>query len=60
MLRGLSAASRAYRVGRSLFEGDASPLAVDEAAFAAVTPAQAQSAARKYLVPGDMLLVVTP
>jgi predicted Zn-dependent peptidase len=60
MLRGLSAASRAYRVGRSLFEGDASPLAVDEAAFAAVTPAQAQSAARKYLVPEDMLLVVTP
>ncbi len=40
MLRGLSAASRAYRVGRALFEGPGSPLAVDDAAFAAVTPEQ--------------------
>ncbi|MDX2438288.1 MAG: insulinase family protein, partial [Acidobacteriota bacterium] len=29
MLRGLSAASRAYRVGRAVFEGPASPLAID-------------------------------
>jgi predicted Zn-dependent peptidase len=60
MLRGLSAASRAYRVGRALFEGDGSPLAVNEAAYAAVTPEQVQAAARKYLVADDMLLVVTP
>jgi predicted Zn-dependent peptidase len=60
MLRGLSAASRAYRVGRALFEGDSSPLAVDEAAYAAVTPAQVQAAAKKYLVAEEMLLVVTP
>lgn len=60
MLRGLSAASRAYRVGRALFEGDSSPLAVGEEAYAAVTPAQVQAAAKKYLVPDEMLLVVTP
>jgi len=60
MLRGLSAASRAYRVGRALFEGDSSPLAVDEAAFTAVTPAQVQAAAKKYLVAEEMLLVVNP
>ena len=60
MLRGLSAASRAYRVGRAIFEGPGSPLAVDEAASAAVTPAQVQAAVRKYLVPGEMLVVVTP
>ncbi len=60
MLRGLSAASRAYRVGRALFEGPSSPLAVDEAAYATVTPAQVQAAATKYLVAEEMLLVVTP
>ena len=60
MLRGLSAASRAYRVGRALFEGPGSPLAVDDAAYAAVTPEQVQSVVRKYLVPDEMLLVVTP
>ena len=60
MLRGLSAASRAYRVGRALFEGDGSPLAVGEAAYAAVTPAQVQAVARKYLVPEEMVLVITP
>jgi predicted Zn-dependent peptidase len=60
MLRGLSAASRAYRVGRALFEGAGSPLAVDEAAYAAVTPQQVQIVARRYLVPDKMLLVVTP
>jgi predicted Zn-dependent peptidase len=60
MLRGLSAASRAYRVGRALFEGPGSPLAVDEAAYAAVTPEQVQSVVRRYLVPETMLLVVTP
>ena len=60
MLRGLSAASRAYRVGRALFEGPGSPLAVDDAAYAAVTPEQVQMAARRYLVPDEMLLVVTP
>ena len=60
MLRGLSAASRAYRVGRALFEGPGSPLAVDDAAYAAVTPKQVLVAARRYLVPDKMLLVVTP
>jgi predicted Zn-dependent peptidase len=60
MLRGLSAASRAYRVGRALFEGPGSPLAVDDAAYAAVTPEQVQLVVRRYLVPEEMLLVVTP
>jgi predicted Zn-dependent peptidase len=60
MLRGLSAASRAYRVGRALFEGPGSPLAVDDDAYAAVTPEQVRSAARTYLVAEEMLLVVTP
>jgi predicted Zn-dependent peptidase len=60
MLRGLSAASRAYRVGRAIFEGPASPLAVDEADYAAVTPAQIQAVVKKYLVPDEMSMVVTP
>jgi predicted Zn-dependent peptidase len=60
MLRGLSAASRAYRVGRALFEGPGSPLAVDDTAYAAVTPEQVLMAARRHLVPDKMLLVVTP
>jgi predicted Zn-dependent peptidase len=60
MLRGLSAASRAYRVGRALFEGPGSPLAVDDSAYAAVTPEQVQSVVRRYLAPDEMLLVVTP
>jgi predicted Zn-dependent peptidase len=60
MLRGLSAASRAYRVGRALFEGPGSPLAVDDAAYASVTPEQIQRVVRTYLVADEMLLVVTP
>ncbi len=60
MLRGLSAASRAYRVGRALFEGPGSPLAVDDAAYAGVTPEQVQLVVRRYLLPEEMLLVVTP
>jgi predicted Zn-dependent peptidase len=60
MLRGLSAASRAYRVGRAIFEGPGSPLAIDESAYAAVTPQQIQSVVRTYLVPNEMLLVITP
>jgi len=60
MLRGLSAASRAYRVGRALFEGPGSPLAVDDEAYAAVTPNQVQSVVLEYLSPEEMLLVVTP
>jgi zinc protease len=60
MLRGLSAASRAYRLGRALFEGPGSPLAVDKTGYAAVTPDQLRSVARKYLAPDEMLLVVTP
>jgi predicted Zn-dependent peptidase len=60
MLRGLSAASRAYRVGRALFEGPGSPLAVDDVAYAAVTPEQVQLVVREYIVPEKMLLVVTP
>jgi predicted Zn-dependent peptidase len=60
MLRGLSAASRAYRVGRALFEGPGSPLAVDDAAYVSVTPDQIQRVVRKYLVVKDMLLITTP
>ena len=60
MLRGLSAASRAYRVGRAIFEGPASPLAIDDAAYAAVTPAQVKDVVEKYLVPEQMIMVVTP
>jgi len=60
MLRGLSAASRAYRLGRALFEGAASPLLVDEEAYAAVTPEQVRAAVAKHLDPEQMLLVVTP
>jgi predicted Zn-dependent peptidase len=60
MLRGLSAASRAYRVGRALFEGPGSPLAIDEASYAAVTPEQVRQAVSKYLVAGEMMLIVTP
>ncbi len=60
MLRGLSAASRAYRVGRALFEGPGSTLTVDDGAYAAVTPKQVQSVVQKYLVPEEMLRVVTP
>jgi predicted Zn-dependent peptidase len=60
MLRGLSAASRAYRVGRALFEGPGSPLVVDETDYAAVTPDQLQSVVRRYLAPDKMLRVVTP
>jgi zinc protease len=60
MLRTLSAASRAYRLGRALFEGPGSPLLVDDAAYAAVTPGQVQAAVNRYLNPQKMLLVVTP
>ncbi len=60
MLRTLSAASRAYRVGRALFEGPGSPLAVDEARLSAVSPAEVQAAAREYLVADDMTLVISP
>jgi predicted Zn-dependent peptidase len=60
MLRGLSAASRAYRVGRALFEGPGSPLALSEREFAAVTPEEVRAVVRRYLVPDEMLLVVTP
>jgi len=60
MLRGLSAASRAYRVGRALFEGPGSPLAIDEASYAAVTPEQVRQAVSRYLVADEMLLIVTP
>ncbi|MGD9252929.1 MAG: insulinase family protein [Holophagae bacterium] len=59
MLRGLSAASRAYRVGRALFEGDESPLALQGDGLESVTPEQVRAAAERYLVPGEMLLVVT-
>jgi predicted Zn-dependent peptidase len=60
MLRSLSAASRAYRVGRAVFEGDASPLAIDEAAYASVSPEQVREVVQKYLVLDEMNLVVTP
>ena len=60
MLRGLSAASRAYRLGRALFEGPGSPLLVDEGVYGAVTPEQVRAAVAKYLDAKQMLLVVTP
>jgi len=60
MLRTLSAASRAYRLGRTLFEGPGSPLLVDDAAYAAVTPEEVQAVVKRYLDPEKMLLVVTP
>ncbi len=60
MLRTLSAASRAYRLGRALFEGSESPLLIDDAAFSAVTPEQVQAVVQKYLDPDGMLLVITP
>lgn len=60
MLRGLSAASRAYRLGRRLFEGPTSPIGIDEEAIARVTPAQALAAAEKYLDPARFTLVVAP
>ena len=60
MLRSLSAASRAYRLGRALFEGPESPLLVDEAAYAAVTPEQVQAAVATYLNPEQMVLVIAP
>jgi predicted Zn-dependent peptidase len=60
MLRGLSAASRAYRVGRALFEGPGSPLAIDDFGYSAVTPEQVRQAVSRYLVADDMLLIVTP
>jgi zinc protease len=59
MLRGLSAASRAYRVGRALFEGEGSPLAVQGDSLDSVTPEQVRAVAERYLVPDQMLLVVT-
>jgi predicted Zn-dependent peptidase len=59
MLRSLTAASRAYRVGRVLFEGPASTLAIDNEALAAVTPEQVQAAAATYLDPEEMILVVS-
>ena len=60
MLRTLDAAARAYRVGRALLEGDASPLLVDDAARARVTPADVTRAAKRYLAPDGFLLVVAP
>ncbi len=60
MLRSLSAASRAYRLGRALFEGPESPLLVDEEAYAAVTPEEVQAAVATYLDPQKMLLVIAP
>ncbi|MDQ7086379.1 MAG: insulinase family protein [Acidobacteriota bacterium] len=60
MLRGLSAASRAYRLGRRLFEGPSSTLDVAGADFAAVGAEQVRAAARKYLDPDRMLFVVAP
>jgi predicted Zn-dependent peptidase len=60
MLRSLSAASRAYRLGRALFEGPESPLMVDEEAYAAVTQEQVQAAVVAYLNPEQMVLVIAP
>ncbi len=60
MLRSLSAASRAYRVGRVLFEGPDSELLIDDAQYARVTPEEVQRAMKKYFVPAKMLLVVAP
>ncbi len=59
MLRGLSAASRAYRLGRAIFEGDGSPLEVSSADRSAVTAKQVQDAVAKYLGLEEMLLVIS-
>ena len=58
MLRGLSAASRAYRLGRAIFEGEGSTLRVSSAERAAVTPQEVQNAAKRYLNLDEMELVV--
>ncbi len=60
MLRTLSAAARAYRVGRALLEGEASPLLLDDRARAAVTPADVTRVGRRYLAPDRFVLVVAP
>ncbi len=60
MLRTLDAAARAYRVGRALLEGGASPLLVDDAARGRVTPADVSRVAGRYLAPGGFLVVVAP
>ena len=59
MLRSLSAASRAYRLGRALYEGPASTLRVETADLIAVTQEQVQLAAQRYLGLKDMLLVIS-
>ena len=59
MLRSLSAASRAYRLGRAIFEGPQSPLRVGPAERVAVTPEQVQKAAARYLGIDDLLMVVS-
>ncbi len=60
MLRGLAAASRAYRLGRALFEGEGCPLLVDEAALAAVTPEELRAAAERWLSAGALTRIAAP
>jgi len=60
MLRSLSAASRAYRLGRALFEGEESPLRIPAAEKADVDPEQVQTIAREYFDLDAMHLVVAP
>ena len=58
MLRNLSAASRAYRLGRALFEGPSSPLRFSAAQRAEVSADPVREAPRRYLGMNDMTLVI--
>jgi len=60
MLRSLSAASRAYRLGRALFEGEESPLRIPAADRADIEPEQVQEIARGYFDLDAMRLVIAP
>ena len=57
MLDGQSAVSRAYTLGRQLYEGEASPLGITLAELERVTPEAVQAAAAAWLDPSRMVRV---
>jgi predicted Zn-dependent peptidase len=57
MLDGQSAVSRAYTLGRQLYEGENSPLAIALAELERVTPEAVQAAAAAWLDPAQMVRV---
>ncbi len=57
MLDGQSAVSRAYTLGRQLYEGESSPLAIPLAELERVTPEAVQAAAAAWLDPARMVRV---